>query len=264
MYDRHAHSFSCSPRYLEGNSTSPSFSISHKRSGTLKIHSSQAMIAQTRSNALLQSVTEGDISLDAILAFPIDWQGIASELQWTRSRMATIDEEDESDMVTMNPLAIKTRARSAESKQNRHQKWASLSSASQEVVAPSPSSSSLGLQFEAVNTPLLSNFEHNYTSSFDEVGDTDTDCPMTPELYAHSFSSSPSSSTSSFHDESPVSTPPASLYDGLYAIEEEEDATFELKSYCSAFNESTSSAACNAGDEGASSLASLPAPLLCT
>jgi hypothetical protein len=220
------------------------------------------MIDQTRSNALLQSVSEGDISLDAILAFPIDWQGIASELQWTRSRMATIDEEDENnddELVTMNPLAIKTR-----SKQNRHAKWASLSSplleVSASVITSSPSiSSSLGLQFDAGITPL-SSFELSLTNSFDEV-DTDTDCPMTPDLYAQSFSSSsPSSSTSSFHDESPVSTPPASLYDSLYAIEEV-DAAFELNSYCSVFNQS-SSAACNADDD-ASSLAHLPAAL-CT
>jgi hypothetical protein len=225
------------PRYLERNSSSSS-TISHKRAGILKTTSEYSMIAQQRSNALLQSVSEGDISLDAILAFPIDWQGIAGQLQWTRSRMATIREDDEdAEMTTMNPLDIKTRRRSADSnRQNRHAMWASASARSQSLPSyvHSSSYSSLGLNIDA--------YTSESSSSSDEM---DVERPSTPDFYSSSMSSSSSLTNS------PVSSPISSS--SFFDDAQIEDESFELKTYCSVFNETTYSAVPMQKDETPSS-----------
>jgi hypothetical protein len=61
---------------------------------------------QHRSELLFTSVEEGDISLDGILAFPIDWQEIASEVQWRKApaRMQAIQEEGDVDGISTMPL----------------------------------------------------------------------------------------------------------------------------------------------------------------
>ena len=108
----------------------------HRRSGVLKTTSQQALIAQQRSEALYRSVSDGDLSIDAILALPIDWQGAANEHQWRLERRLQGMEE----IPTMNPLTIKTRPRSRQQEQ-------SLSFSLQEDTPAAPLSA-LGLDVD--------------------------------------------------------------------------------------------------------------------
>lgn len=157
-------------------------------------------------------MSQGEISLDAILAFPIDWQGLASEHQWSKAR----ELQGEERIPTMNPLATKNRTRSQ--RQQPALTASPVSSTSDEDIS-SQSQSMLGLQ---LTIPAASDV---YLSS-EELQKLDSDYPSSPELsFNISTPASPSSSDFS------VSTPTLSLLS-------EENISFDLKSYCSAFNDS--------------------------
>jgi hypothetical protein len=127
------------------------------------------MIAEQRSQSLYDCVSEGQISLEAIMAFPIDWQGLALEHQYTKASSSKLQDES---IPTRSPLQVK---RAPRSKQRQQRK----------LVSTSSSASSLGL-YESMPASHLSS----------EVTFSDEDnssCPPSPTL---TFSSSEESGTS--------------------------------------------------------------------
>lgn len=135
---------------MNWESASSSASISsgpaHRRSGVLRTTANQQDIARQRSQALLASVIRGEVSLDAILAFPIDWSSIAFEADMLRHVDAQRS-EDEEQLPTMNPLAIKRRETWPGGKKSTTRRQ-------RKVVdeQPAPSSLSLGLDLGQPST----------------------------------------------------------------------------------------------------------------
>jgi hypothetical protein len=175
------------------------------------------MVAQQRSHSLYDCVSEGAISLDAILAFPIDWQGIAIQQQW--SVKAQKQPRRDEAIQTRSPLQIKRAPRS------RHM----------QEEAEQASSTSLGLTLNASTTSL-----HLSSPSLTLSDVVHSSCPPSPTLSYCGY-------TSHSDEESSVSTPkpdvaftslPCESFQSRPIFPRMESYTsFPLKSFCSAFND---------------------------
>ena len=184
----------------------------------------RAMIAQQRSQSLYDCVSDGAISLDAILALPIDWQGIAIQQQW--SEKAHKKQQPQAEPLcelirTRSPLQVKRAIRSRRVlEEEEHTSTFSLGLTLDAPTASSPSSPALTLSDDAQlfcpPSPTLTN--SGYTSHSDEessVSKPDPDVTFTTAL-PHNF----------------ILTLPKPTYPHLDAYN-----NFPLKSFCSAFSD---------------------------
>lgn len=209
----------CTP--LCSDSASLPFSSANKHS---KDRFFSAMIAQQRSQSLYDCVTEGAISLDAILAFPIDWQGIAVQQQWSVKAHKQPQPQPQpqlDDIQTRSPLQVKRAMRSRQSR----------------IEALPAHSSSLGL---VLNAPTASALSSSPVPTLSD--EAHSSCPPSPTLTYSGY-------TSHSDEESSVSTPDP---DAIFAssphhltltkpayprLEPYNNTSFPLKSFCSAFND---------------------------
>lgn len=168
------------------------------------------MMAQHRSQSLYDCVVEGEISMEAILALPIDWQGLAVERQWEKRHLLEVEE-----VKTKSLLEVK---RAPRAKRRRR----IIPPSKDTSLQQSSLDSALGLNlYGTPSTPEL-----HISSSFTPIQEAVAfSCPSTPDL-DHSGSSTPTDT------EFYVSTPTFMQHDDdIYTN------PFTLQSYCSAFND---------------------------
>ncbi|UZJ54661.1 hypothetical protein CBS101457_003981 [Exobasidium rhododendri] len=199
----------------------------HRRSGVLKTSPENMEINAQRSRALYQSVLQGEISLDDILAMPVDWQGIAMEEQWRKDRTLAGEET----IPTRSPLAVKTKSHSHRQEDNYTASAflpSPLSSSSSTNRASQSSSDGLCLSLHSPKDEI--NLDPPAYNLFPEEAYFErSPTPLEQPLHL-SMPSTPSSDSSDFSVATPTSYSPM--------LFEQQDTKFDLTSYCSAFNDS--------------------------